>query len=646
MQTGKFQKPLLKVIATVAFVVTAFLLSSFALFSQGALTIDLGGTPKEWIKDFPEVSLPVTVVDVNGLPVMGLRAEDFNITEDGNPAPIAKVGIERDKNASSYIVLAIDMSGSMAANKALEKAKAAADVLVDAMGPNDKIAVVAFGNSVNIAPPGKEQPIDPSRERNFTNNKGDLKSLIESLSTTPGKVTTPLWDAALKSVLMASKAPVTRRVVILLTDGREGDAHGKPVSEYTAEDAVIEAVKDHVPVFTIGLGKEVDEKYLRTVAERTGGTYHFTDDPDKIKEIYLQLLARLEQRYKINYRSTLRADGKEHAISISVSSSAGSATKTVRVTLAVPVITISRINYLKPSGVRGEGAKLVRLQNGQKIAGDLVIEPVIDAPHGIAQVEYYVNGKLEKRVTEAPYRFYVSAGKFKKETPISIRVRAIDKANPASVAEESVNVIMEPASGGRLPGWLLVLAAIIIVAGLAVIVCAIRRSQLRKEQAEWMSPVVVGGGGPEPPTVAEGGGGGVEEPMVNPFAGGRLSTGEGALPGSPTVAPDMPPSAPSFETGDTWFTVISDDVPGRTYPIVGDDMIIGRSPNADVTIDHPTVSRQHARLKWINGRYRLFDLGSKNGTMVNGKRVQSTMLRDGDKVQLGDVVLSFRSSRV
>ncbi|HEU5059412.1 MAG TPA: FHA domain-containing protein, partial [Kofleriaceae bacterium] len=56
-----------------------------------------------------------------------------------------------------------------------------------------------------------------------------------------------------------------------------------------------------------------------------------------------------------------------------------------------------------------------------------------------------------------------------------------------------------------------------------------------------------------------------------------------------------------------------------------------------------TVSRLHAQLRWVNGGWVLSDLGSMNGTWVNGWRIDEAWIRDGDRVQLGAVEVRFRA---
>jgi DNA-binding winged helix-turn-helix (wHTH) protein len=71
--------------------------------------------------------------------------------------------------------------------------------------------------------------------------------------------------------------------------------------------------------------------------------------------------------------------------------------------------------------------------------------------------------------------------------------------------------------------------------------------------------------------------------------------------------------------------------------------ILGRLDDGVAWLESPTVSRRHARILVSGDQATLEDLGSKNGTRLNGERVRGTReLRDGDAVRLGDVQLLFR----
>jgi len=71
------------------------------------------------------------------------------------------------------------------------------------------------------------------------------------------------------------------------------------------------------------------------------------------------------------------------------------------------------------------------------------------------------------------------------------------------------------------------------------------------------------------------------------------------------------------------------------------DLRIGRNPDADLTVEHPSVSNLHCELRHDGEDWELRDFGSKNGTHVNGKRRTRRFLCAGDVVQLGDTILVY-----
>ncbi len=77
---------------------------------------------------------------------------------------------------------------------------------------------------------------------------------------------------------------------------------------------------------------------------------------------------------------------------------------------------------------------------------------------------------------------------------------------------------------------------------------------------------------------------------------------------------------------------------------LGSGTTLGRHAASDTQIHDAGVSRQHARIEWVAGRHEVVDLGSANGTWINGQRVSRRALADGDLLQLGPNVC-FRYTR-
>jgi hypothetical protein len=70
-----------------------------------------------------------------------------------------------------------------------------------------------------------------------------------------------------------------------------------------------------------------------------------------------------------------------------------------------------------------------------------------------------------------------------------------------------------------------------------------------------------------------------------------------------------------------------------------EELVIGRAPGCEVTLSNDSVSRRHARLLCRGGAWVIQDLGSTNGTIVNGMAVGRCQLRPGDRLELGDQLL-------
>ncbi|MEW9548309.1 FHA domain-containing protein [Nonomuraea sp. NPDC050783] len=83
---------------------------------------------------------------------------------------------------------------------------------------------------------------------------------------------------------------------------------------------------------------------------------------------------------------------------------------------------------------------------------------------------------------------------------------------------------------------------------------------------------------------------------------------------------------------------------GRRFPLDERPMTFGRRSDSDVVIASGRASRAHAEVRPEAGRYVLHDLGSRNGTLVNGARVATHVLRPGDQITIGDEVFGFETA--
>jgi pSer/pThr/pTyr-binding forkhead associated (FHA) protein len=86
---------------------------------------------------------------------------------------------------------------------------------------------------------------------------------------------------------------------------------------------------------------------------------------------------------------------------------------------------------------------------------------------------------------------------------------------------------------------------------------------------------------------------------------------------------------------------ISPEFKGKTFAVEGDTVSIGRTTDNDITIDNHSVSSAHGSLTRQGDSYVLKDLGSTNGTVVNGQPVSEVLLKDRDVVFFGAMEFLF-----
>src|SRR5512141_972424 len=91
-------------------------------------------------------------------------------------------------------------------------------------------------------------------------------------------------------------------------------------------------------------------------------------------------------------------------------------------------------------------------------------------------------------------------------------------------------------------------------------------------------------------------------------------------------SPQDSPGMPVIVTARASLVLRQIDGSARTIPLTSEPVTIGRHPTNSIVIDIATVSAGHAVIEYVDGDYRLTDRNSKNGTFVNGQRIDVTLL--------------------
>ncbi len=113
--------------------------------------------------------------------------------------------------------------------------------------------------------------------------------------------------------------------------------------------------------------------------------------------------------------------------------------------------------------------------------------------------------------------------------------------------------------------------------------------------------------------------------------------------GSDTMVFARPEPGPSPDSATRAYLLVRTDTAQPVQFDLGGPLIsIGRASDNDVIVDDPLVSRHHCQLKLQHGAYSFADLGSRNGSYVNGQPVSEIALGPGDVIQIGDTRIEFQ----
>lgn len=80
---------------------------------------------------------------------------------------------------------------------------------------------------------------------------------------------------------------------------------------------------------------------------------------------------------------------------------------------------------------------------------------------------------------------------------------------------------------------------------------------------------------------------------------------------------------------------------GSEFPLDTQAHVLGRGVSADLRFEDPALSSEHATLEFVGDGYRLRDLGSMNGTLLNGGEIKAAELKNGDELRLGSLVFRY-----
>jgi len=585
----------------------SFLTGTSLVTAQGSLEVvvhHIEAVPIEGEIAF-DVAVFLSVFDSEGNAIEDLDVDNFSIFEESQPKEITSV--DRARNAPKTIILVLDTSGSMA--RSMRAAREAAQEFVRSLGTNDQVAVISFDSTIKRAFPYSgdfSAAVDTIEGIDFTHNGG-----------------TCLYDAAYEAVEMANTVPSGRRAIILLTDGVDETIDRKICSTHKLEDVTGRAAHpgSHVPIYTIGLGENVDETILTRMAFDTSGRFIPADNADALLGLFGNISKQLNNQYVLHYTSTNTPGSHSIVVQAEYDNASDQELKDFVLPGLPPSISIE-----------------VPVENAKVSKEFQIVATVIERGLPVDNISFEINGTKIWAASEPPYEIEWDFGDDtgKKQIKVvaydrsgkelssdSIEITAIESAT-ATVESQSTDLpvaTMEPTVSSAdtdsdvsadaiddLTLYIIIAASVIILA--IVIFIVLRRKKPKEEES---SPKLF------------------SDETVDDFVVGQ------------------PSASLMVESSDDRSMV------GKDFAIIKFPTELGRSADNDIVFPGDTpVSRQHAVINKVKDDIVIAEISSqtsdgkpkrpKYGTFVNGKQVEGNeLLRDGDEIQLGRRVrLRFR----
>lgn len=285
--------------------------------------------------DVSLVQLNIGVVDTRGRAVTSLSRNDFTVFEDGVKQPILNF---EPTDTPFSLVLLLDASGSTVNFR--QQMKQAAERFLDALGPEDRVAVIQFNAKV----------------KNLSGFTIDRRKSAYAIQLAEGAGETHLYEALLYSLRELAKEEKRRKAIVVLTDGldtgmrnadrssasraqtdAEAIASIDPKASASLNSVLTAADRQGVTVYPLALPSGDPKRLplpdpvitgiysaararLQNLADRTGGRLNEIQRLDQMARLYVEVAANLRTLYSVAYRPrTERArDGKWREIRVEV----------------------------------------------------------------------------------------------------------------------------------------------------------------------------------------------------------------------------------------------------------------------------------------------------------------------------------------
>ncbi|MGN0165780.1 MAG: VWA domain-containing protein [Lachnospiraceae bacterium] len=223
------------------------------------------------ISNFPEVAIDIQTAEKLDLNNLQLILNDCNVNIDD-------FTITKNNYNSAKLYVVCDKSGSMEGSTDL--LQAAVRSLAESMSSKEKIALVAFSDSVEFA-------------SDLTDNPEDLEEYIVKLVANGG---TNIASGAFYALEQLKDSKDSFNVIILMTDGEDSSFYDSRLEELASM-----CLETNTIVYTIGLGSYVSPEYLERIADYGGGKFVYCYNAAELESLYAFIHSQMENSYHITF---------------------------------------------------------------------------------------------------------------------------------------------------------------------------------------------------------------------------------------------------------------------------------------------------------------------------------------------------------
>ena len=538
--------------------------------------------------------MPEVCVELKGT---GYQKEDISATLDSEKLAVLDVAPYDSGKFATRVYILVDLSTSM--RDTFSRVKADIANLIDNLGPNDVPVLITIGET---------EPVVLLRG---DEDRATAKDTVENLRC--NEYGTVFYEALSYAYRMASASEerFDREYVITFSDGIDYQRGNTTFSE------VVEKYKSHaLPVYAACYGASKDSvDKLGEIARGSGGSISEIWNA----ETFNNFLAEINDVTIIKLSAeTNLADGKEKQLSLKVGNS--------QIDVTVPIIR----------SIPDEEAPAVRDAH-YEAANNTIVVAFTEAVNGAKSPNAYKISDEQGNLVGISSVFYSENADAYEITPqeklkngtYSIEFSGIKdvsrEANPltegcsftafSEETEETDVVLPEPdARGAGIPLWVVgaAIAGLLLIIG-AVVLIAVKSSGKKEDEGEIDPYITIPVKNPPPPAA--------EEIVYN-------STPQNVQQKHHIIADQALRVRLKIKTG----TMSEQTVDTKLIS----SLIVGRSATCDICIDDTKLSRQHFVIESDGDQVYIMDLQSRNGTMLNGMRINTRQkLKSGDKILAG-----------